>query len=548
MAMCAAMAAAIDPAARKRESIKATILGSQGSAATESVAFSSQGSSISMPHGEISSSAKEMFKSSAQEQDRCLSQDLVLASTLVLDAKRGLHSDYEKTEKCVKRYLLYQHSGFKYALYVLLVVHHMVAVFEKPAVTGYELPYGATMAVEGLCLMFYLIRLVHAVSFLPLERFWRDKKNASQLVMILLTIIDMAVYIGLTESGHSAYAIRWSRLLRPLLFVNISENKQIRRAFRNIRKTLADIFRVLLLFYFFLGLFSLMALKLYDRKNLKNFDGSPYFNNYFDIFFNLYILVTTANNPDVMSTYGTGHDNPGHDNPGHDNPGHDNPGHDNPGGIPAYEDNRWSALFFIVYLVVCLYVFMNIILAVIYSNYRNNLKNEVLSMIQMRRDSLSQAFDILKEPSGTEGEYVVSLPTFQALMRKVLPRASPVTINILWFLLGQSPDSITISKEEFFQLADLLNVGVSEYRKRETIFHRMCPKLYHSKVSIVFKKIVAHRFFRHAFDALILLNAFLIAWDRNEAEWFFLAIFTFEIAAKVYTFGAREFFSKMWNW
>ena len=28
--------------------------------------------------------------------------------------------------------------------------------------------------------------------------------------------------------------------------------------------------------------------------------GKPYFNNFWDVFFDLYVLTTTANNPDIM--------------------------------------------------------------------------------------------------------------------------------------------------------------------------------------------------------------------------------------------------------
>lgn len=35
-------------------------------------------------------------------------------------------------------------------------------------------------------------------------------------------------------------------------------------------------------------------------RSLKYPDGKPYFVNYADIYFQLYVLVTTANNPDVM--------------------------------------------------------------------------------------------------------------------------------------------------------------------------------------------------------------------------------------------------------
>lgn len=135
---------------------------------------------------------------------------------------------------------------------------------------------------------------------------------------------------------------------------------QIRRAFRSIRNTLPEITYVFLLFMFSLLMFSLMALKLFGERceycfcselggrnvcdtsgqkgiwqlqmiaseykhcsymqflwwnmwslcltsdcpfpprNLQTAEGLPYFKNYLEIVFDLYVLVTTANSPDVM--------------------------------------------------------------------------------------------------------------------------------------------------------------------------------------------------------------------------------------------------------
>ena len=42
--------------------------------------------------------------------------------------------------------------------------------------------------------------------------------------------------------------------------------------------------------------------------------------------------------------------------------------------MPAYDESNWFAFFFIIYTIICLYIFMSIVLAAIYYNYRNNLK------------------------------------------------------------------------------------------------------------------------------------------------------------------------------
>ena len=81
---------------------------------------------------------------------------------------------------------------------------------------------------------------------------------------------------------------------------------------------------------------------------MKNFRNLVYlkeqltFKEYDDSLWNLYVTVTTANFPDVM--------------------------------MPAYDYNGYYSIFFILFLGVNLYLFINIILATIYTNYKKHLK------------------------------------------------------------------------------------------------------------------------------------------------------------------------------
>lgn len=42
--------------------------------------------------------------------------------------------------------------------------------------------------------------------------------------------------------------------------------------------------------------------------------------------------------------------------------------------MPAFDESAYYVIFFVVFLVICYFVYMNIILAVIYNNYRKHLK------------------------------------------------------------------------------------------------------------------------------------------------------------------------------
>ncbi|NXU98171.1 TPC2 protein, partial [Cettia cetti] len=224
------------------------------------------------------------------------------------------------------------------ATYLFIFLNLSLALFEEPAV--YPLPFLATSVLEVLCLLVFLGRLTHFAKVTLHNVFWKDTKNICIMVAILLSLTDLAVY-GVLRL-YDVKSIRWSRIVRPIFLINFAESRQIRRAFRSIRNTLPEITYVFLLFMFSLLMFSLMALKLFGERNLQTAEGLPYFRNYLEIVFDLYVLVTTANSPDIM--------------------------------MPAFDFSSWYSLFFITFVIINTYIFMSLFLAVVYNNYKKHLK------------------------------------------------------------------------------------------------------------------------------------------------------------------------------
>jgi hypothetical protein len=71
-----------------------------------------------------------------------------------------------------------------------------------------------------------MFRLAHEFLFSKKYLFWKDAKHIMIIIILVLTLIDICIYTGLVESGIST--VRWSRILRPLLIVNIPEGKNLR--------------------------------------------------------------------------------------------------------------------------------------------------------------------------------------------------------------------------------------------------------------------------------------------------------------------------------
>ena len=71
-------------------------------------------------------------------------------------------------------------------------------------------------------------------------------------------------------------------------------------------------------------------------------EGVANFGTFPEAFYSMFICLTTSNFPDVM--------------------------------LPAYQINRWYAFFFISYLVIGLFLMMNLLLAIFYSNFKIRFK------------------------------------------------------------------------------------------------------------------------------------------------------------------------------
>lgn len=447
-----------------------------------------------------------------EELKHLTEEDLLLAQTLIKDAEGGRNFTYKTEPVYVRFYILYHRWHLRWLLYFFILLNLCLALFEKPARPGWLLPFWATMIMEVFCLLFFIVRVIHTAYFSLPHVFWKDTKNIMVIGIIALTILDMICYIIWINAAPDSHTVRWSRPLRSWLIINFSDGKQIRRAFRNIRRTVPEIANVLFLFFMNVLLFALLAVKLFGRrKGLIYPDNQPYFKNYFDSVWDLYVLVTTANNPDVM--------------------------------MPAYDESKWFALFFVVYLIICLYVFMSIVLAAIYNNYRQNLKNEIKEAVFGKRKKLREAFEILKITR--DGKEIITHTIWIAIMSKVLPKRSKEQLHLLMTILDLESAGY-ITKPQFLNLVNLLQVPLTEVKDRQTFIERHFD-FYNAKASRILRICVRHKYFRYFFDFMIFLNAWFIGFDVDEADWFFLAIFMVEIICKLYVFGPKEFFMRAWN-
>ncbi len=195
--------------------------------------------------------------------------------------------------------------------------------------------------------------------------------------------------------------------------------------------------------------------------------------------------------------------------------------------IPAFDLNGYYAITFIVFMILNLFIFNNIVLAAIYANFKKNLKEEVKISIKMRRRKLHEAFTLLKKRYSTNDidEFAIDFITFERLIQKIYPNKSQNKTKILFNLLDfdegnslcegffaffsnnliESAQVLFQAFKEFLYFAELLNYKITEVNTESTFMKKRLPRLFSSMPSLLIEKVVKNRWLR-----AFLIKVFLI--------------------------------------
>jgi two pore calcium channel protein 3 len=154
----------------------------------------------------------------------------------------------------------------------------------------------------------------------------------------------MFVVFGLVSIVSSCYAI-WTcsfpylvNLCRPIIMLLCFMN--MRRNIKGIFAAFMDNMLIILSIMVYIVLFSGVAYSLYRSE----MQGLMVFTDLYSTTIAMYTMVTTANYPDVF--------------------------------LPAYFSNWSNALFFLTFLTLCLYLFLNLLLANVFNMYIRRIEEK----------------------------------------------------------------------------------------------------------------------------------------------------------------------------
>ena len=511
------------------------------------------------------------------------------------------------------RVAFFYHSSKWRAFYLIVTACNLsLAFWENDA--GQEIQYGSVQFYLLFLEIFFLA--IYVADLALLYRYTGKtlfKSRWVQLRTVIIGVIFIDTMVCILTPTHLGH---YTRCLRPIFLIERLRN--VRKIAAAIVESTPKILNVLVLLFFHITFFGVVAYVLFrgiegtNGDHLHNIDRSKcnflgydlndqvrdvdcstfsknckdYFGTFYSSALQLFILLTTANYPDVM--------------------------------MPVYDCQSYTALFFVIYISIGLYFLMSLVLAVVYSHFADRTRKKFIKHHDKRKQSIDYAFQLLVEAKRKrlEGETLQSnsnnnssknsknhnsahllfthdelqnesihLPEWVNMLRYLSTKIPSEVAEALFYLRkrkklrvgrryinrGDDVDRSDEMEKNLYldQFRMLIRFSRIRIRKKPTnnnkvgrlkTLHRLAKRVSSASMStrdsirLKLQAIIATKFWIYGFDALVFINSVLLVMilapgghlyhtALRATSQIFLYLFTVEVITKIFALS----FTKFWN-
>nr|CAH7728737.1 unnamed protein product [Callosobruchus chinensis] len=401
--------------------------------------------------------------------------------------------------------------SFDVAFSILLI---MLAIVEKPSVDSFSFPEAIHSTLELVALGVIGTELALKLRWIGWSTILKHKRTMVKCITLIIMVLE-AITVLIRQSSH----FRVTRALRPLFLVDTRPCGAVRRYLRQILQSLPPIIDMLGLLMFFVCCYALLGFFLFSN------DKNLYFRTLGDSFVSMFVLLTTANFPDVM--------------------------------MPSYAESKWSAVFFISYISTVLYVLMNLMLAVVYETFTGIEKDKFRKLLLHKRQACKLAFRLLVSKQTPNH---LRFKQFLGLMRYYSPKTSLRDTVLIFRQLNASGNGM-MTQEEFLSIYDAVTLKWRNKNPLDPWFSAAWPPL--RMFCRLSRTLVMWKYFEYIIYVLIMCNGiamllrvtgdlhpledaarnFAASWDT----FLFLGLFLLEAVLKMVGLGWSEYIYSGWN-
>ncbi|KAM3697427.1 hypothetical protein ACB098_06G111700 [Castanea mollissima] len=381
---------------------------------------------------------------------------------------------------------------------------------QLPYLTGEE-----SLIYEGISLFILVIHTFFPISYEGYRLYWKSLLNRLKVALLLIWVADILVYaLYLSPMGFDFLPFRIAPYIRVVFFM--LNFRELRATIFILAGILCTYLNVLALGLLFLLFSSWLAYVMFEDTQ----QGKTIFTSYGTTLYQMFVLFTTSNNPDVW--------------------------------IPAYKASRWFCLFFVLYVLLGVYFITNLILAVVYDSFKDQLAKQVSVMDSTRRRILEKAFNLIDKNNHGFLDKEQCIRLFEELNKyRTLPEISREEFELIFDELDDSHD-FKINLNEFSYLCNAIALKFPK-EECESCFEYF-PSVYNSPCSKKLKGFVRSPMFGYIISSILILNLFAVIVettldiDNNsaqkvwqEVEFVFGWIYVLEMALKIYSFGFENY-------
>lgn len=301
---------------------------------------------------DVSSSSSPMLPMHAtMEADKYL-----IASAFVRDGIHGRKIGYRLDRSALFLNELFHSESYR-GIYMLVAgISCLLAFAEKP---GNLNDY---LVVDLVCLFMFAVDIAlrwYMSSDETKRKFISRQPWAYvRMLLVLITTVDIATNLLFPASNPN----RYSRALRPYFL--ITRGRNIRIIFASCLRALREVIVILALMGCLIGFFGLLGYLVFS--DYSNATTAPFF---YSLSSSLYTMLLIHNCLPYMvkSMY------------------------------PYYKLTHWSALFFIVFVLLTNLFLMKLTIAASYRSYKQHTEKMLFKRLQKRKAALYAAFDVLAQ-------------------------------------------------------------------------------------------------------------------------------------------------------
>lgn len=507
-------------------------------------------------------------------EDKVISQSAVF----IEDGIYHRTIDHKTDSASLKIYHYYYSRPMRWLVGLVIFINLMLSFFEYPSSITLSSDYRfreitwhfkqprchTTEIVEMICLLVFVLDCSGKCYLLGCKGLHHQRWQIVYAFMILVSYIDIIVSLNFCQHRDSfplglAYTLRIRRFFRPFfLLISSSIMKTFTKA---ALLTLPHIFKVIFLLALHIYVFAMFGLLLFprsltsvpingtnettvapsahiilswlntsdsttitDHDHYQNLESMQFFNSTIDALTSLLVLLTMANNPDIM--------------------------------IPIYQYNRFSALYFIIFLIVGVFIIFNLFLAATFNQFKHYFHNTLQSLFLRRRIAFAAAFLLLAR------EYGQRMPQPEDGLQNTVVKKSSIE---------QLLNKISICSKKVKSMKDKLTDETVNWttfcETFDIIFQRSSPTTNNNMVSNSniyrwIQWVIQHQYFHYIVCGISILNVILItveleiayedSFTRTDSRMayynlIFVVIYGFEQFIKLMGYGCRGYFNNISN-